>query len=268
MRFIYLLPFLLAANIAKADLPAVISDFRGADVIILGEIHDNPQHHETQAEIAAEIQPSALVFEMFNTPQAETINAKRWEGGGIKSLAEVFNWNQSGWPKFAYYADIIQASPDSVVFGAATPIDDVRDAMFEGAATIFGEGAEIYGLDQQLPTPLQTAREANQREAHCNALPEDQLAGMVEAQRLRDAILADTIFLALDEIGGPVIVITGNGHARQDWGLPAILRLAAPDMVVMTLGQFEAEPEGMQPFTHIIISDPIDREDPCLDLRG
>ncbi len=268
MRIPYVLPMMLLANFATADTAKMIEDFSFAGVIVLGEIHDNPQHHILQAEITAEMQPSALVFEMFSTAQAEIINTSRWEGIGIEALADTFAWHKSGWPAFENYAQIIRASPESVIYGAAAPIDDVRDAMFEGAATVFGEDAPFFGLDKPLPAEQQTAREANQMQAHCNALPKDQLAGMVEAQRLRDAVLADTVVRALDEVGGPIIVITGNGHARDDWGLAVALDTLIPDLVVMSLGQFEVMPEGAQPFTHISVSDPVERDDPCLELKG
>ena len=39
----------------------------------------------------------------------------------------------------------------------------------------------------------QAAREAEQMAAHCDALPEDILPGFVEAQRLRDAALAEDV---------------------------------------------------------------------------
>ena len=32
-----------------------------ADVVILGEVHDNPRHHEVQATLVAQIAPDALV---------------------------------------------------------------------------------------------------------------------------------------------------------------------------------------------------------------
>ncbi|MEE9453622.1 MAG: ChaN family lipoprotein [Paracoccaceae bacterium] len=268
MRIPFVLPIMLLANIATADTAKMLEDFAFAGVIVLGEIHDNPQHHVLQAEITNHMQPSALVFEMFSTSQAEIINTSRWEGIDISALAETFEWHKSGWPAFENYARIIRASPESVIFGAATPIDDVRDAMFEGAATVFGVDAPFFGLDKPLPVEQQAAREAMQMQAHCNALPKGQLAGMVEAQRLRDAVLADTVVRALDEVGGPVIVITGNGHARDDWGLTAALDTLVPDLVVMSLGQFEALPEGAQPYTHISVSDPVDRDDPCLGLKG
>jgi hypothetical protein len=45
-----------------------------------------------------------------------------------------------------------------------------------------------------------------------------------------------------------VVIITGNGHARTDWGVPALLAVAAPDVTVFALGQFEAEPVSQVPF--------------------
>ena len=69
-----------------------------------------------------------------------------------------------------------------------------------------------------------------QMDAHCGALPEEMLGGMVEAQRLRDAALAEGVLAALAESSGPVVVITGNGHARLDWGAPRMLERARPDI--------------------------------------
>ena len=78
-------------------------------------------------------------------------------------------------------------------------------------------------------------------QAHCDALPEDMLPGMVAVQRLRDAVLARAVVRAMDDTGGPVAVITGNGHARRDWGMPAMLARAAPDLDVWVLGQTEED---------------------------
>ena len=37
-----------------------------ADVVFLGEIHDNAAHHARQAQLVAQIKPVALVFEMLS----------------------------------------------------------------------------------------------------------------------------------------------------------------------------------------------------------
>jgi uncharacterized iron-regulated protein len=89
------------------------------------------------------------------------------------------------------------------------------------------------------------------------------LPDMVDVQRLRDAVLARSALLALGETGGPVVVITGNGHARRDWGVPSYLARMAPDVTVFVLGQSEGGrvPEGG--FDLVVDADPVDRDDPC-----
>jgi uncharacterized iron-regulated protein len=63
------------------------------------------------------------------------------------------------------------------------------------------------------------------------------------------------------------VVVTGNGHARTDWGVPALLALAAPEVGVFALGQFEAEPQTEVPFDAWAVADPVDRPDPCAAFR-
>jgi uncharacterized iron-regulated protein len=104
-------------------------------------------------------------------------------------------------------------------------------------------------------------------QAHCGALPPERMAGMVEAQRLRDAALARAVLDALAETGGPIAVITGSGHARTDFGLPAALRAAMPDLPVLSIGQIEAPAEPDQPFDYWIVTEPAPRDDPCAVFR-
>ncbi|HEU0223595.1 MAG TPA: ChaN family lipoprotein, partial [Paracoccaceae bacterium] len=44
------------------------------DILLVGEIHDNPHHHARQAEIAASHRPAAIVFEMIEAAQEERLN--------------------------------------------------------------------------------------------------------------------------------------------------------------------------------------------------
>ncbi len=143
--------------------------------------------------------------------------------------------------------------------------EDVREAVSAGAAEVFGSGASLFGLTDALDDDQQTEREAMQMAAHCDALPVDMLAGMVEAQRLRDAALARAVIAAMAETGGPVAVITGNGHAREDWGVPHALERAAPELRVVTVAQLEYLPENDStlPYDFWIKTDPAPREDPC-----
>jgi len=248
----------------EPDQPATLSDVldAGAQILFLGEVHDNPAHHALQAEIVAEVQPTAIVFEMLDGAAAETVMSERRAGRG-DDLADTLNWAARGWPDFYLYYQIIEAAPEAAILGAEIPSRQARIAFDEGAAAVFGQDAPLFGLWEALPEAEQATREEMQFANHCDAIPRDLLPGFVEAQRLRDARLAFVAMGAFEAYGGPVVVITGNGHARRDWGAPALLERARPDLQLYALGQFEAPPGPDIPYDGWSLAVPVDRSDPC-----
>ncbi|MGR3313782.1 ChaN family lipoprotein [Roseovarius indicus] len=235
------------------------------DVSVLGEVHDNPAHHAAQAERVQNIAPRALVFEMLTPEQANSITPEL--RGDADALAKALDWENSGWPDFAMYYPIFAAAPDARIYGAGVGRDEARAAMDGGFDGPMDGNAARFGLDEPLPQHQQDAREALQMEAHCNAIPEEMLPGMVRIQRLRDAMLARMALEAHEETGGPVVVITGNGHARRDWGMPALLALAAPELEVHVVGQTENEMPLVGGFDEVLSAPPAQRDDPCEAFR-
>lgn len=244
------------------DRPAT---FAGADVVILGELHDNPVHHAHQARAVAAIEPKALVFEMLSPKRAA---GSPVPPGDAASVARALGWDREGWPDFALYHPILVAAPEARVYGAEVPRELARKAFETGIADLFGQAAQAYGLTTPLSAQVQAAREAEQAEAHCQALPVDLLPGMVEVQRLRDAVLARAVVQAMADTGGPVAVITGAGHARRDQGLPVPLALVAPDLSVLSIGQFEEAAPADPAFDLWLVTPAAPREDPCKALKG
>ena len=86
---------------------------------------------------------------------------------------------------------------------------------------------------------------------------------MVDVQRLRDAELARVAETALRDTGGPVVVITGSGHVRRDWGAPAALALAAPETAIFALGQYEEHRPDPAVTDAWIVTGAVERDDPC-----
>lgn len=262
------LAFLVLAGPASAGLvdPEALNRLPAADVIILGEVHDNALHHAHQARAVAALRPAALVFEML-TPE-QVAGAAGVPRGDAAALAVALDWAGSGWPDFALYHPIIAAAPEAVLTAGGLPRAVVREAISLGAAQVFGSEAPRYGLDRPLDPRDQAGREAAQQRAHCDALPVDLLAGFVEAQRLRDAALARAAIEAHGATGGPVVVIAGTGHARRDEGVPALLAVAAPGLRVLSVGQMEEDPGAGAPFDLWLVTDPAPRGDPCAAFRN
>ena len=262
---ILLCALVVMANPGHADLiPSdILTAMKSSDVVILGEIHDNPQHHIIQAEALKAVMPSAVVWEMVTEEGAQRLANKAVSDP--EELARILKWIESGWPPLSMYYPVFQAS-DAPIYGAMVPRAAARAAMERGAATALGADAARFGLTIPLPPAEQAAREADQLAAHCDAIPESALPQLVAIQRLRDAVLARAVLRATDETGGPVAVITGNGHARKDRGIPTFLSRLRPGWTVFALGQSE---DGVVDgeFDAVLDSPAVEREDPCLAFQ-
>lgn len=239
-----------------------------ADIVILGEVHDNAEHHVNQARAVSALVPRALVWEMLTPEQAARMPDEREDA---EAVADAIGWETSGWPDFALYHPVLMAAPGAQIYGGGVPRATARRVFEEDSAGVFadlfGAQADPLGLDKPLAPGDQAAREAAQAEAHCDALPVHLLPGMVAAQRLRDAALAHVALQALADTGGPVVVIAGTGHARNDIGIPAFLRRSDQQPGVLSLGQMEAAPDAPAPYDLWIVTEPAPRPDPCEGLR-
>lgn len=249
-----------------SELSDVANALADADVVILGEVHDNAQHHLRQAELLEALHPVAVVWEMITQAQADTLDVTRLKQPDY--VAEHLAWEQSGWPDFALYAPVFAAATGKAQYGALLPRREVSAALEQGIVAYFGaERASRFGLDQPLSPVEQTAREVEQQVNHCNAMPDEMLPLLVDAQRLRDARLAAAADRALADHGGPVVVITGNGHARLDRGMAVYLTQARPDVQIRSLGQSE-DGEISGSFDLLLNAPTPDHSDPCLAFQG
>jgi uncharacterized iron-regulated protein len=263
MKHFVLALMLAAAPVAAEQIDADrLDSLPAADVIWLGEVHDHPLHHIHQARSVTAIAPRALVLEMLTQAQVDATPQARSE----VALRDAWDWDASGWPDFAMYWPVINAAADVALYAAALPREEARAAYGADPAAVFGPDAARFGLNQPFGPDVQAAQIALQDDAHCNAMPAEMLPAMVDIQRLRDARLAQAALRALEETGGPVVVIAGTGHLGRDIAAPAMLAQAAPDLRQIVVGQFESDP-GAPPMDYWIVTDPHPRPDPCAAFR-
>jgi uncharacterized iron-regulated protein len=238
--------------------PEALDHLPPADVYILGEVHDSAAHHLNQARAVTAIAPSALVWEMLRDDQGPLVVM----GAGLADLDAAIGWTGNGWPGLSLYYPIFANAGSARHYGAEVTTDALLDAIKGLPPTIAG-----YGLELPLSPDIQAEAEAEQAAAHCDALPQSKLPGMVAAQRLRDAALAQATMQAMADTGGPVVVITGTGHARRDRGVPAVLSHAAPGLRVVSVGQFEGDPGPDAPFDLWVVTPARGGPDPCDAFR-
>lgn len=268
------------------DEAALDGAVAGADVVLLGETHDNADHHFLQARLvraaAAGGRTPALAFEMLDSSQQTAIDTARAQTGVTADrIAEAVAWQKSGWPDFAMYRPIFEAglSAGLPIVAANLPKDIIREAVHKGPTAL---PKDTRSWLDRAGTPSETelrSLRAEMQIAHCGALPESMLEPMMLAQRARDAQMGLTLLSAGAASRG-AILITGRGHARNDRGVPSYLRREAPGLRIVTVGLIEAETgvtrvedyaaqygTTLPPFDYVIFTPASTREDPCIGLR-
>ena len=244
----------------------LVAELERADVVVLGEVHDNKIHHARQARLVRALAPEGLAFEMVPEASEEGIQVFLAQGGARDAIGPAIGWERMGWPDWAAYAPIFEAAPGAYIAGGGVSRRQVRQALQLGAAVAFGAGASEIGLTQPFTPEVRAAVEDEMIAAHCDMLPREMATSMVEAQRLRDARFAEAVLRARARGGGRVVLITGNGHARTDLGVPAYLRKAAPGLKVLSVGMIESADGTVEPglpFDYVWVSRPMKRKDPC-----
>jgi hypothetical protein len=113
------------------------------------------------------------------------VNELRAQGADRAALADALDWAESGWPDFAFYAEIMEAAPNAQIFGAGQPSADVRRAMLEGAAGVSDRTASIYGLDRRAGAGGAGGPRGGAGGGALRHAAARDAAGMVEAQRFR-----------------------------------------------------------------------------------
>ena len=208
------------------------------EFVLLGEKHDNPDHHRLQARVLGALlergRRPAVAFEMLSvdvTPELERLRART--GATPDALREAVRWDDGPWPAFSLYAPVFETA-----LRAGLPIV-AADLAGRSVASLRAGGIAALGeaerarleLDAPLPSALQRDLEADVRAAHCGHAPDALVARMVEVQRARDAQLMRALERGARLPGADgAVLIAGAQHIRRDRGVPRNLeRGSAPD---------------------------------------
>jgi uncharacterized iron-regulated protein len=268
------------------DRQSLVTRLARADFVLLGERHDNPDHHQLQAEILRSLialgRRPAVGFEMFGlddaTAIADHLVAAPNDAAG---LGRAVNWNKRGWPDWAMYQPIAEAALAAQLRIVATnlPLATGRKISRDGLAALEPSVRRALHLDRPLSDVMFAAMAADIRNAHCGYGSEESVKAMVDVQRARDAQMAQSLIAAGD--AGSAILVAGAGHVRNDYGIPIHLTQKAPGKQVISIAFLEVinqkpepqnyaqtYPNGRLPFDYVWFTPRVDDEDPCEKFKA
>lgn len=267
---------LLVADLACAQIidlrtgqalsePTLVGHLRQQDVVLLGELHDNAQHHALRGRLITQLARENLTVVAEHLPADARVKT---EGVLLSDLqAAGFDDKGWGWPLHALLFDAVRAASLPLV-GGNLPKGFSKRLYSEGEAGLPAPLAQIY---RAATLDAKASERLNQDliDGHCGKLPAKYLQPMQLVQRVTDLSMAQAL---LDH--KPSVLLAGNGHVRKDYGVPQVLRALVPSLKFVSVGFYEND----QPLEELVksfggrydivwLTEPAQRTDPCADFK-
>jgi uncharacterized iron-regulated protein len=264
------------------DETTLLARINAANVLLLGEIHDNPQHHELQqkllnARIASGARPAVMMEQLNaeNQPALDQALAGSKRDEVLSSVTKLIKF--SDWQ---FYRPFLVLAVDNQlpVIAANISNQQLQPVIWNGFAAYDAGDLKRLAVEQVWSESREKYLVRNMGGAHCGKLKDELRAGLSRSQRLRDALMADS---AMASIGRGIVGIVGSSHARRDIGLPLYFAARAPLARIFSIGFVEVHPRktdpttyetesatGEAPFDVIWFTPRVDRPDPCAELNN
>lgn len=252
-----------------------------SDHTIVGETHDNIQHHIIQANVLQwlidEKENVSPVFEMLSKNQLESIQNLNITSADL--FFDKVSWEESGWPDRKLYKPIFDVVIENKlpVYAAETDRKVLMEMIKNGESNLPSEIKKHLNAVKLIESAKNQFREEIIA-SHCGMLPEKMVDPMILGQRVRDAVMAKIMLHAGEN--APTLLIAGSGHGRNDVGVPAYITSQNPKAKVTSIALMEVVDEVTEPtdyaeawlskelpFDFVWFTSRMERKDPCEELK-
>ena len=280
----------------------LIEHFLGADVIYLGEKHDNARQHEIQLQVLEALvskgkRPS-IGFEFFTIgqtsllmnftqPSAPIMNMGSKDHDPELVLRQALGWDHRSDEEWSYYFKLIEFARDNQLPAFATDIP-------------WGLSSRItrVGVESLHPTELSLLVDTGLNDSeyeqlmleeftnvHCGYRNEEMFRRMYQAWIARNDAIAQSIVNTLEaNPQKPVVMIIGFGHLRHGMGIPERIAYLRPEtkQINFSMMEISLEPSLLESYLpefeingrtfrqdldYIWFTSRQDMEDPCKAFR-
>lgn len=240
----------------------LVEQLASADYLLVGERHDNPDHHLLQqwllqALVTRRAQGS-LLLEMLTPDQQRAVGQAQESirrGQPPQDLPGALAW-QRGWP-WELYGPLIEyalAQPYPVMHAnlASKEVSAIYQRVPQLSGAVSGRADVGDALRAQIV------------ESHCGMLPDSQLPAMLAVQQQRDRRMAERLQAA----PVPTMLLAGAFHVRRDLGVPLhLLDLAAPGASRVLILAEVGDPVTLQQADFVWFTPGQLAQDHCEQLR-
>jgi uncharacterized iron-regulated protein len=262
------------------DKQQLLNDALNKEYILLGETHDNPVHHNYQAwvidQLHARGRKLSVAFEMLNPEQGEALAGQQFQNAD--QIFDAVKWDETGWPSRKIYKPVFTAALNAGfnIYPANIDRKALNQVIRQGEDNL-PENIKAQLKENPLSEKAEDLLRSGIVESHCQMLPEQMVPAMMLGQRVRDAVIANSVMNNKAEDG--IVLIAGSGHTLKS-GVYGFIRSKDPTAKIFTMAWMEVDkrfshPEDYRdywgaeelPFDYVWFTPRMDRPDPCEELK-
>ncbi len=213
------------------DFTDLIEQLKPVDIIFVGEVHNNPEHHLIQVQLLQALMaryapPLTVAMEFFDTTRQPVLD--RFMSGDLDETAflEQVDWKNSWRFPYHLYRPILWVSQEkgTALLGINAPNPVVKKVAGSGLESLTSEERDQVAQDMDLSNKAHREYLNNIFKQHTfekNAKHHmENFEHFYQAQCVWDETMAETIADYIKAHGGRMVVFTGNGHIMNKFGIP------------------------------------------------
>ena len=250
------------ANGRTIDPEQLLDRLARAERVLVGEQHDNPDHHALQLWLLRELSrlrpQGSVLMEMLNPDQQNKVDQARTTARAGQAITDPFDtlaW-QPGWD-WSLYGPLVMHQLRQPYPLLAANLDRAEIMqIYRQRPVLGGERSGAAEVQERLLADI--------RESHCGLLPDSQLPAMLAVQQQRDRRMAEALLAAPQ----PSVLLAGAFHVRKDLGVPlhlADLSAQAGNAVLILTEVGRAVDASMADYVWFTAAQP--EQDHCAKLR-
>ncbi len=219
----------------------LIAQLETRDLVFIGEVHDNPEHHLIQVQILQALMarhgPVTVAMEFFQRPQQVIIDRYIMGESSESEFLKEVNWKKQWSFDYSLYRPLILTVKErkGKLLAINAPNDIVRKVARSGLKGLDPDERSLLAKNIDLNNEGHRAylQDVFNNEAHGHLTNFDFF---YEAQCVWEDTMAQNIAGSLEGTDEILIALTGNGHIINKFGIPDRTAARIPaDMVTVLL---------------------------------
>lgn len=220
----------------------LIDQLQSKELIFVGEVHDNPEHHLIQVQILQALMarhaPLTVAMEFFDESRQPVLDRYLEEEVSETVFLKDVDWDKSWSFPYHFYRPIIFLAKEKgrALLGINVPNNIVKKVARSGLDSLTPEERDQVAKEINLDNPAHRDYLSEVFKKHSRHHQLKNFDYFYQAQCVWEETMAENIARYLTDNKGKMVVFTGNGHITDKFGIPdRVLRRIAVNMATIVL---------------------------------